>query len=145
MTVLFGLLLIFCFYLFICLFLFWAVLGVKFRTLHIPDKGSISISVRSYFFFFKYTLFLREILDSQQNLNIEWNVQTVPVSTLPPHTCRATHEQHLLPDGYIYYGWWAYIDTSLPPRSIVHNRVHSWCCVLFCGSRQVCNDIYLSL
>ena len=33
------------------------------------------------------------------------------------------HYQHLSPGWYIHYNWWAYIDTSLLPKVLVHVRV----------------------
>ena len=82
----------------------------------LPMKISGLISFRVDFFFYLFA------------------IQGTLKSLLQHHSLKASIL--CVPEWYICYIWWAYINTSLLSKAHSLNMVHSWYCT-FCGFKQV--------
>lgn len=60
---------------------------------------------------------------------IEGKIQRFPIYHLLSHRNSFSAYQHLLPEWYIVYNWWTYIDKSL--SFIIYIIVHFWCYSLY--------------
>ena len=89
---------------------------------------------------FKYSLFLRAVLGSQQ-YRIEGSEVSIDILTPPIHSS-PLHHQHAPPEWYTFTTDEPILMHHYFPKSIVYIKFHSWSCTFYGLQKIVYKDVY---